>query len=59
MTDDGERRLEAVQPVAAGLIDAVRERDAAWVKQVCGAIETGKVDWRALLVALAGRAAER
>ncbi|WP_156316596.1 hypothetical protein [Leucobacter japonicus] len=52
-----EQRLQAVTPVARGLIDAVRDGDRSWVASVCQSVESGVVDWRALLVALAGEAA--
>lgn len=52
-----EQRLAAVTPAARGLIEAVREGDKSWVAAVCKSVEKGCVDWRALLVALAGEAA--
>lgn len=52
-----EQRLEQVMPAARGLIEAVREGDRSWVASVCRAVEKGTVDWRALIVALAGEAA--
>lgn len=56
---DGDVRLARVIPVADGLIDAVRARDRRWVESVCMSVVAGKVDWEALIVCLAARAAER
>lgn len=56
---DGDARLAKVDPVAVGLIDAVRERDKWWIAAVCRKVAAGQVDVDALIVCLAAKAASR
>lgn len=51
-----DARLAQITPVANGLIDAVRARDARWVSSVCDSVRSGRVDWEALIVCLAAKA---
>lgn len=53
-----EQRLRAVEAVAQGFIDAVRDRDKVWIRQVVQSVEAGRIDMAALLVSLAGAACD-
>lgn len=53
-----ETRMQLVEPIVQGLIEAVREGDKVWVRQVIRSVEAGVVDLPALLVSLAGAASD-
>lgn len=50
--------MQLVEPIVQGLIEAVREGDKVWVRQVIRSVEAGVVDLPALLVSLAGAASD-